>query len=136
MRDLTSEICTTNNIQYALNINSIPQEVSLNPETRKNIYLVFKESINNIVKHAEAKSVRVSAGIELGIFEMILEDDGTGFDVENSGLGIKDSGQRKKIARGHGLRSLEKRAKEIGAELTIKSVIGQGTIVKLVHRMT
>jgi ligand-binding sensor domain-containing protein/anti-sigma regulatory factor (Ser/Thr protein kinase) len=136
MRDLTSEICTTNNIQYALNINSIPQEVNLNPETRKNIYLVFKESINNIVKHANAKSVRVSAGIEMGIFEMVLEDDGTGFDVENSGLGIKDSGQRKKIARGHGLRSLEKRVKEIGAELTIKSVIGQGTTVKLIYRMT
>jgi signal transduction histidine kinase len=136
MRDLISEICTTNNIQYATNINSAQQEVSLNPETRKNIYLVFKESINNVVKHAEAKQVKVSAGLEKGFFEMIIEDDGKGFDVETSGLGIKDSGQRKKIARGHGLRSLEKRAKEIGAQLTIKSVIGRGTIVKLVHRMT
>jgi ligand-binding sensor domain-containing protein/anti-sigma regulatory factor (Ser/Thr protein kinase) len=136
MRDLTSEICTPNNIHYTTNINSVPQEVILDPEMRKNVYLIFKESINNIVKHAQANNVSVSAGIERGIFEMIIQDDGRGFNVEHSGLGIKDSGQRKKVARGHGLRSLEKRAKEIDAELTIKSVVGRGTTVRLVLRMT
>jgi anti-sigma regulatory factor (Ser/Thr protein kinase) len=136
MKDMTSEICTTNGVEYTTNINSIPEEVKLNPEIRKNIFLVFRESMNNIVKHANAKHVRVSARIESGIFELVIEDDGRGFNVENSGLGIKDSGQRKKVARGHGLRSLEKRAKEIRADLTITSVVGQGTTVKLVYRMT
>ncbi len=136
MRDLTSEICTSNNIEYTTNINLVPEEVSLKPEIRKNIYLVFKESINNIVKHAHANNVKVLAGVEGGFFEMIIEDDGRGFNVENSGLGIKDSGQRKKVARGHGLRSLEKRAKEIAAELTITSKVDQGTTVKLARRMT
>jgi len=136
VRDLTSQICTANKIEYSTKIVPLDPDVKLEPVVRKNIYLVFKESINNVVKHARATQVTVTAEIHGRIFEMTIWDDGKGFDVERSGFGVKDSGLRKKMARGHGLRSLEKRAKEIKAVLTITSAPGQGTTVKLIQRMT
>ena len=49
---------------------------------------------------------------------MELNDNGKGFDME-------------KIKRGNGLNNLEKRAKEIGGQITIKSEPGKGTSINL-----
>jgi ligand-binding sensor domain-containing protein/two-component sensor histidine kinase len=90
----------------------------LSMEHRKNFYLIFKEAINNIVKYAQAGTVNVSINSKKNIMEMIIADDGIGFDTNKS-------------CDGNGLVNMKRRAAEMGGELIINSHAGRGTILHL-----
>ena len=85
------------------------------------IYRILQEALNNVSKHSRAKTVKVSLrrredGIELGI-----EDDGSGFDVEDP--------QPQGLGHGIGLRSMKERAHLSGGSISIQSRKGVGTTV-------
>jgi ligand-binding sensor domain-containing protein/anti-sigma regulatory factor (Ser/Thr protein kinase) len=94
-------------------------------QQRKNIYLLFKESINNAVKHSHCRSINVNIRASRSIFDMKIIDDGSGFNKEATMLN-EDS------MSGNGLNSMQQRAAQIGAELKIYSTEGIGTTVLLV----
>jgi signal transduction histidine kinase/ligand-binding sensor domain-containing protein len=85
-------------------------------EFRRNIYLTIKEALHNVVKHAEAERVdiRMEVGRELAI---TIQDDGTGFD----------GGQIRPFS--NGLYNMQKRIRDIGGTLSIRS--GPGTTLHL-----
>lgn len=85
---------------------------------RKNIYLIFKEAVNNAAKYSKAKNITISMQVKDCRMMMELTDDGIGFDG-------------KSVFGGHGLRNMRERAHAIGAALSIDSTIGSGTTVKL-----
>ncbi|MBM2841814.1 MAG: hypothetical protein HW412_2342, partial [Bacteroidetes bacterium] len=70
---------------------------------------------------ARATHVDIDIGVEGGMFQMKISDDGVGFDRET-------------IKRGEGLNNLQKRASAIGAELTIESTPDKGTTTILTAR--
>lgn len=83
-------------------------------------YRVAQEVLNNIAKHSEANQVTLSLTCQDDWVELIVQDDGLGFDPDH------------KLGADHfGLRILHERAKEIGARVEITSQIGQGTRVKM-----
>jgi signal transduction histidine kinase len=86
---------------------------------RHNVYLIFREALNNVVKHAEASEVRLRVGLSQDILEMELEDNGRGFNSESSSPWR--SGQI----------NLRKRAANIHAHLEITSRQGIGTSILL-----
>ena len=87
-------------------------------EVQVDIYRIAQESLNNILKHAAATAVKVQlVGCGHGL-EMTIEDNGTGFDPQQTSGGI-------------GLDSMNDRADKLGGKLTIDSDPGQGTQVKL-----
>lgn len=88
-------------------------ELSFN--TKRHLFLVFKEAINNIVKHAEARQVIVDLKVIEGACHLFLSDNGKGFDLQNVNN------------RSNGLKNFEKRMVEIGGTMTIESAIGKGT---------
>ena len=89
------------------------------------IFRIFQELLNNILKHARATSVSVSIEYrEDDLFMLKLQDDGIGFDVSKTDTEISSSS-------GLGLKNLKNRAKLIGAELSIISEKGKGTITIL-----
>jgi len=124
MRDLTSQVCTANKISYDVQMRTNTDDLWLNPDVRRNVFLIFKEALNNVVKHSKARSVKVRAGMAGKSLEMVMEDNGRGFH-HNAGM-----------ERGHGLRNMEKRAKEIRGQLKIVSNPGKGTSVTLTRRKT
>jgi signal transduction histidine kinase/ligand-binding sensor domain-containing protein len=89
-------------------------ELRVGPGARREILLILKESINNIVKHAQC----TQAGVELGWrgrqLTMRIWDDGRGFDPDET-------------PRGNGLRNLRTRVGRLGGQLTIVSEPGRGT---------
>jgi two-component system, NarL family, sensor kinase len=89
------------------------------------IFRMYQEMMNNIIKHAQATHVFVSI-VYTGndTFVLQIQDDGVGFDV----LQKKESGNG---SSGLGLKSMRNRAKLIGADLSIESEPGKGTIVKV-----
>jgi len=92
--------------------------VKLSMHQRKNIYLVFKEAVNNAVKYSATEKIYVSVNIENGNLNLIVKDEGTGFDIE-------------KTKNGNGLGNMKNRAKEIDGSLVLTSEINSGTTVQL-----
>jgi signal transduction histidine kinase/ligand-binding sensor domain-containing protein len=100
---------------------SIPEELTSHPlseEKRRNIFLVVKEALHNIVKHSGAKKVELIFR-QNGNFSIEIKDDGKGFTQED----IREFG--------NGLKSMKKRAEAIGAVFTITSEPGKGAAVKI-----
>jgi signal transduction histidine kinase len=116
-RTMLSGIETTVDIQ-----DSIPDEV-LSIEVKRNVLLMFKEILNNIVRHADATHVLVDARFVNNTFQLCVKDNGVGFDALNT-------------PRGRGLHSISDRAKTLGGVLTIDAIPGSGTLICFKGRIT
>jgi signal transduction histidine kinase len=93
--------------------------LSMSAQARRNIFLVCKESMHNVMKHSGAAEFTLTLRQSQGRLEILMKDDGRGFSTENlSGLG-------------NGLSNMKRRMEEIGGTLTIDSRPGQGTCVRL-----
>ena len=79
---------------------------------------MLKESVNNAVKHSGCTQVAVSLRVAGGRLELVVRDDGQGFDP---------SAERD----GNGLASMKRRAAELGGRLELESRPGGGTTVRL-----
>lgn len=115
------------NVLGKFNLNfDYPKEISdinLPPETKRNLFFIYKETLNNIVKHAEAKNVDIKLQVEKGSILLSIKDDGTGFNaLENFG--------------GNGLKNIRSRVNEINADLKFESNPGKGTILELIVNIT
>jgi signal transduction histidine kinase len=85
-------------------------------EIEKELYRIAQEGLNNITKHAMAKSVLIDIKFSDELVSLEIKDDGIGFDLKDA----RSSG-------GMGLRGIEERVKKIGAALNIESSPGKGT---------
>ncbi|RYF97117.1 MAG: hypothetical protein EOO00_00990 [Chitinophagaceae bacterium] len=91
---------------------------------QKSIFLfrIFQESLNNILKHAQATEVNVSLVYAESLFTLEINDNGIGFSVE-------EKTQKASASAGVGLKSLFNRAKLIGADMSMTSTPGKGTTI-------
>jgi signal transduction histidine kinase len=85
---------------------------------KRNVYLIFKEAVNNIAKYSEATEVNITIKLENKKLVLTIEDNGKGFDMANA-------------TTGNGLNNMQKRAIQIKAILEIKSSKNQGTVISL-----
>lgn len=105
-------------IDFQLAHKGINENETLNMNFRQNVYLTFKEAINNVVKHSGAKNVKVYLEKDNGLFTMQIKDDGKGID-----------GGRK--ASGQGLYNMQLRAERLKAHLSMVSENGLTIILKV-----
>ncbi|MBI3139724.1 MAG: sensor histidine kinase [Sphingobacteriales bacterium] len=96
----------------------------LEPEKELIIFRILQESLNNIIRHAEANSITVSIVYLDNRLELQIQDDGKGASMEQ--LDMEGNSNRSL-----GLRNMSSRAKMIGGTFSIKSEPGNGTIIKL-----
>jgi len=87
-------------------------------EVRRNIFLIYKEVLTNVIRHSAAKKCSIDLLKEPNILKIIIQDDGKGFDIE-------------KVKKNYGLLSIQKRADNIKAALEVTSKLGNGTLVIL-----
>jgi PAS domain S-box-containing protein len=87
------------------------------------IFRVMQEALNNIAKHSKADLIRLSLIKTEGKIELIIEDNGMGFDLE--GLISMESSKR-----GFGLSSMRERTELSGGSLVIESTSGKGTVIR------
>jgi signal transduction histidine kinase len=93
----------------------------LNPDVKIILYQVFRELLNNVVKHSKAQNAHVTIDMENGHFYMKVTDDGSGFDTKMLGAPT--------VEGGFGLYSIRERLLAIGGSLMIESAPGTGTVV-------
>jgi signal transduction histidine kinase len=96
----------------------------LPPDMRHNIFLIVKEALTNTLKHAKAREVQVQARASDNRLEVIVKDDGKGFDPAALVEG-----------RRNGLGNMRRRAESIGGTLEVQSSPGSGTAVKLLVKL-
>jgi len=90
----------------------------LSPNSKLTLYRIVQEQINNIIKHAQAKQIFVELFPEEGNVELIIADDGIGFDPET-------------IKKGMGLKNMRSRAELLSGKLDVISTPGKGSKIKV-----
>ncbi len=115
MRDYVWEIGSLKNIEVDFRHTHIPGSKKMDLVLRQNLYLIFKEAINNAAKYAEASRIVVQLDISDHMIELKIADNGKGFDPS--------------LAKGNGLINMQKRAKRIQGKLSIS--ILEGTNIQL-----
>lgn len=124
MRGFAVNMTEAKGIDLHFKADAIAGKLKMNMDQRKNIYLIFKEAVNNSVKYASGKNLYIHISVQNGKLQMTISDDGVGFDESAAPTGNLLSG-------GNGLRSMRLRAKDIGGELSIESATGKGTRIVL-----
>lgn len=120
MRSFAVNMTEPKNINLIFQSDEKTENLTLDMETRKNIYLLFKEAINNAVKYANCTEIQVSVSVKNSVLELNIVDNGDGFDVDSTA-------QNKTSLGGNGIKGMHTRAKEINAEFNINSVKNSGT---------
>lgn len=113
-----------NSAGFAVELDLAPLEAKFAPDVEINLYRAVQEILNNIIKHADAASVKASLRREGAGIVVKIEDDGRGFDPEV--LRRSESGPQ-----GFGLVNLRERIKIMGGELDIASQPSVGTRVTI-----
>ena len=117
LKDTYEEILSYKQINFHINNLESLKNVTLAMDYRKNIYLIYKEAMNNAIKYSGCTEMSINTELHGGSLSITLYDNGRGFDASLHSLG-------------NGLRDMENRAKECGGQLRIQSKPGEGTIIR------
>jgi ligand-binding sensor domain-containing protein len=118
MRRFAADVLSARNVQTYWSVTDSGRDFELNTELRQQVYLIFKESINNVARHSRATEARIA----LRVVERELT-----LEVSDNGCGIEHRDRHD----GNGLESMKLRAARLGGELDVRSAEGQGTTVVL-----
>jgi len=125
------EYLTVAGILCRLDVPEHLPPLPLSADLRHNLFLAVKEALNNIVKHAHAREVRLRLVQEHGRLTLVIKDDGRGFDAATTlVVGAGASGPRRTTG-GQGLENLANRLSSVGGRCSISSEPGRGTRVEL-----
>lgn len=90
----------------------------LGPFTALNLHRICQETINNIIKHAEATEIHIVLDGSASTLKISITDNGKGYDMSN-------------VQDGYGLGNIRKRAEQIGAIVTFSSAPGSGSSIEI-----
>jgi ligand-binding sensor domain-containing protein/signal transduction histidine kinase len=99
----------------------------LTSEIRHNVFLAFKEALNNVVRHAAAAQASIVLRVQERFFEIIVEDNGRGFAP--AAVTHRGGPEPEAFSGGNGLGNLRERLAQAGGTCEIRSAPGQGTRV-------
>jgi ligand-binding sensor domain-containing protein/two-component sensor histidine kinase len=118
MRRFAADAFTGKDVAFSFRAPSGGGDLSLGPDVRRELYLVFKEAVNNAVRHSGCAEAKVELRIDGDRLRLEIRDDGQGFDPAQE-------------SEGHGLGSMKRRAEALGGKLEIVTRAGEGTTVRL-----
>jgi signal transduction histidine kinase len=117
MRRFASDVFSPQDIRLVFQSPADEQDLQMGADLRRQIFLIFKESVHNVLRHSGATEVSIDFRVEHGWLNLKVTDNGRGFDF------VPDHD-------GHGLRSMRERAQSVGGGIEVSSS-PQGTAVAL-----
>lgn len=122
LKDCYEEILS--HVQIILHINNLEflEKIKLPMDYRKNVYLIFKEAINNSIKYSSCTEISLNADVHNNQLKITMYDNGIGFDVNKNYVG-------------NGLQNMKKRAEATGGKLRIQSKPGNGTMIEFIGKI-
>lgn len=119
MREFATYVLEPKDILPDIEADEKVYHVKLNMEIRRDLFLIFKEAVNNAAKYSDATTVTARLKITGKGLEMTIADDGAGFDIAAAD-------------NRNGLGNMEKRTMNIGGTFNVRSVIDEGTRIHVV----
>jgi signal transduction histidine kinase/streptogramin lyase len=118
MRRFAGDAASAANMEMDFRAEGDRGDLKLGPDLRREVYLIFKESINNLMRHSGCTNAQVTMKNFDRSLELTISDNGKGFDPDQA-------------SDGNGLASMRQRAARLGGTLEIISSPNRGTIVRL-----
>jgi signal transduction histidine kinase len=133
-KSLTDDTINDNAINELLqqecdNVNNVKKAVVTFTNNKKNIVLpyqtksilvrIVQEFLQNSLKHADCKNIDIALNKNDNLLQLLLQDDGKGFDTNTV------------AHKGIGLSNIKKRAEIIGGKCTLESELGKGTKLEI-----
>lgn len=118
LREYAQPLMESKGIRFCFQIDPVLDGVPISMEVRRNLYLIGKEAINNLVKYSQATDATLRFDRRDHQLRVLIEDNGRGFDATQS-------------SQRNGQASMQQRAKEMGGLLNVESEPGQGTRLQL-----
>jgi len=110
-------------IHSRLKAPNVLPDYSVPADVRHELYFAFKEALNNSVRHARASEIQIEFLVEPGRFQIIIIDDGSGFDPGSA------------RPEGNGLKNMRRRLEAIGGQFEIRSRPREGTRIQMTIRL-
>ncbi|MFZ1805860.1 MAG: sensor histidine kinase [Cyclobacteriaceae bacterium] len=123
MKEFCAEILEPAGINYSFHVDNSIETLKLDSEKRKNLFLIFKEAINNAAKYSCSTEVTIKLSVHAGHLHFVVDDNGKGF---NKG----------EIRTGNGLSNMNARASAISGSLQFDTEPGMGTQITLTIPIT
>jgi len=117
LREELHKLLEYSGIEYSIHLPESGSGILLSNEQRRNILLVTKEVVHNAVKYSHATNIAVHSKILLNNLNVLVKDDGHGFDETM-------------VRKGNGLRNIRQRIQELGGTISINSEAVKGTTVE------
>jgi signal transduction histidine kinase len=130
MESFAKPLLAAKDIQLHFNYDQGIETLNLEMTQRKNFYLIFKEAVNNAVKYSSCQNLYVTIQIRNFRLEMIIRDDGKGFEMKE----IKEANRHS--LSGNGLKNMSMRARELKGSCELSSSDGKGFTVRLQFPIT
>lgn len=118
MLHYATRLLEANKIELHAEIPPAVEDIKLSMKQRRDVYLIFKEGVNNMAKHSNATQAFIHFASAPNTLIMTIADNGSGFDAAA-------------IHASNGLRNMRERARDHGWELKIGSVPGKGATITL-----
>ncbi len=118
MRELAEEIFVEKGVQvrFEAPVDGLQNKISL--DVRREIYLIFKEAINNAARHSDCGRIEISLRLERRRIFLDVTDDGCGFENDRE-------------FTGNGLSNMKSRAEKVKGKFEVASIVGRGTTIKV-----
>jgi signal transduction histidine kinase/streptogramin lyase len=123
IREFGLKLCDAKDIEFKVHISESFRTSRLNLEQRRNLYLIFKECLNNAIKYSGCDIIQLFITQQGKHLKMVIQDNGKGFN--------KDT-----IKKGNGLNNIRKRAQEIRGNASIESANGSGTRIDILVKLS
>lgn len=119
MREFASEVVEAAGMRCHMQLDARIEQRHFGLNQKRNVYLIFKEAVNNAVKYSNGDEVSIRFHlVTTSKLELEVKDNGVGFEVTES-------------SQGNGLRNMQRRADELNGVLKIVTTKDQGTTIHL-----
>jgi signal transduction histidine kinase len=117
MRQFASDMLMARDVQFEFRASNRENEIRIGAEMRRQMFLIFKECVHNVIRHANCTRVEIDLCVKRETLVLQMRDNGVGFEPTTA-------------LNGHGLASMRDRAKRLGAKIEVTTG-DQGTAVNL-----
>lgn len=118
MREFATSVLEAKEIDIDFTVDEAVQDITLDMEQRRDLFLLFKEAVNNVAKYSRCNNATIQVLVKDKKLLLRVSDDGVGFDLKSADTG-------------NGLGNMLKRADALHGRVEITSAPGNGTEVKL-----
>lgn len=118
MRQYATTLLEAKGMEYSIQFPKENVDFRMTLDAKNNMYLIFKEAVNNLSKYSQASQVNLSLSFDDNHIHLKIEDNGKGFEKD-------------RVEHHGGLVNMQHRANEIKSSLQINSLPGKGTTIEL-----